>query len=1507
MQKKCAKRVYNALFIVFLLPFLSYAQNVRMVGPADMYARVVPGCDQVERGVKMPSHMLKVRHVAQPGIKNARSVVAKVDSKASQIPLAATASNAKLYGNLIYSSSMASTGDMSQVGYYSINPNTGAYTPVACNQSLSGAGTVVDGTAYVSYIEQILGMVFGIYTFVFDIESATITNVFVHDVKTYESYSINMAYDPLDRIIYSLNYSADAEYINLCTFDPVTGVYTPIAPAAEYLAMTFDDEGNLYVIDGTATVYKLDKETGKPGDVVAKVDFEPAFMQSACWSPLDKKIIWAASNEKSSKLIAIDPISGASEVLTSFSDVAEFTSLYTTDLLAPEDAPAAPKIAISYRESGSNTANYTVTAPVENVVGEKLDLSQAINTVFIIDGKNLTEKSLKPGETLSGSVILEEGKHALRAYSVNSAGRGLLASAYTYTGEDAPAGVQNLKTTMGSDRIVLTWDAPQIGVNGGWVNPSTLYYNVSRNGEVIAENVTECSYTDVLPSDMTAYVYAVTGYSRNKQGATVTTDRILFGDAIALPYSQIFDTPNSLDLYTIVDRNDDNNTWYYSESTKTIVYQYLYANPGDDYLITPALDLPSGRLVKAKVTVNAEGAKWPEAMEITVGPDCDPANHTVLYSNKNVNWETPQTVQTYFEVPTSGSYHIGVRVCSPANSYYLHVSGIEVENGPRLDAPKAVTNVTATPAGEGKLSATINFTAPTHAMNDKPLTGNLTVKAFRADGTPVGETSVAPGATGKITDNAAVNGTNVYTILAANASGDGDDVEVSCLCGYDVPAIVEELSVLTSADNMSAELSWDAPTVGANGGYIDANDLIYTIYKPIVDDAELNMVYVGETSQRSFKITADGERLQSYEYYVSARNIGGESDLSGCVVVLGKPYVLPFVERIPGKYFETSPWLIIGEGENSVTWGLGSVMQGASLTTPITAPDGGMAVCYDSEGGEGGVCSLKVPKITIAGMKSPYLYFSMYHYAGATASDKLTIKLTTDDANYATVVTKNVSGASGWVEYKVSLDAYKNNSWIGLLFEGEVSKGNCVCIDYVRVENDSEYDVTIQAVNQVAEVVLGNEATLEVDVLNNGSKSVAGYSLYLYVNDELLATHNESESLAAGSSRKHSMKVATTADMINKAEVVAQVTMSGDEVPGNDRATAQLVVKQPHLRVVTDLSGKGDYSLKNVTLSWSNPSILPDAFVDDFETYNAFSSSLRKYKLIDGDGEYTYSPDGGVEFPGYDEAKGFIVWQPSRTTPPMTSANWQPHSGNKCMIAFSTPNGAVDDWLISPQIIGGTIISFWAAIPTTQYGYETFEVLYSTTDREVSSFKVLDSITKSVTDWEKYTYMLPADAKYFAIRYTSVRIFALLIDDLSYIERGGGNTLSVQGYNIYCNGEKINQQPIPDTEYAYSSATASDALSFGVTVVYEEGESMMSNLLHFTSGVDAVEVADVVAYGIDDAVVVEHATGSPIEIYSIEGRLIRRVDSAMYREVVMMPQGVYIVRVKDYAAKVIVG
>ena len=106
------------------------------------------------------------------------------------------------------------------------------------------------------------------------------------------------------------------------------------------------------------------------------------------------------------------------------------------------------------------------------------------------------------------------------------------------------------------------------------------------------------------------------------------------------------------------------------------------------------------------------------------------------------------------------------------------------------------------------------------------------------------------------------------------------------------------------------------------------------------------------------------------------------------------------------------------------------------------------------------------------------------------------------------------------------------------------------------------------------------------------------------------------------------------------------------------------------------------------------------------------------------------------------------------------------YSGSYAFRFYYTSN--YPQYLISPELATSSYsisVSFWYKAHSTSYE-ESFQVGYSTTDAETSSFTFGDEVKTKSTDWQEYTTTCPAGTKYICIACTSNDKYCLYIDDL---------------------------------------------------------------------------------------------------------------------------------------------
>ena len=209
-----------------------------------------------------------------------------------------------------------------------------------------------------------------------------------------------------------------------------------------------------------------------------------------------------------------------------------------------------------------------------------------------------------------------------------------------------------------------------------------------------------------------------------------------------------------------------------------------------------------------------------------------------------------------------------------------------------------------------------------------------------------------------------------------------------------------------------------------------------------------------------------------------------------------------------------------------------------------------------------------------------------------------------------------------------------------------------------------------------------------------------------------------------------------------------------------------------------------------------------------------------------------------------------------------SSPNLMPYSGNKCLIAWYaniSMDGAQpynDDYLISPAIKGGTEMSFYLKKIDKNISGETYEIMYSTTTQEPSAFKVLTT-DEAPGDWQQIKVTMPTDARYFAIHYTGKLKDGIMVDDISYVPVL--YALSIDGFNIFHNGKKINEETVKSANFTDKNISE-ERHGYQVSVVYNLGESNASKIVYVDNTSDIENVAEL--------------KSNNYTIFSIDGKLI---------------------------------
>lgn len=374
-------------------------------------------------------------------------------------------------------------------------------------------------------------------------------------------------------------------------------------------------------------------------------------------------------------------------------------------------------------------------------------------------------------------------------------------------------------------------------------------------------------------------------------------------------WSQSFDDESSLDGFTLLNVNEDDGVWKWSEKRKVAMYNGdKCVNQADDWLITPALKLISDSVYSFKYLARSFSPEDKETLGIYIGKSADPECMTtvimgpqLLQSNEKLG-----KMMSYIRVPDSGEWYIGFHAMSEAAQGYLIVDDLEISPFCHSLSPSK-PEIAVAPGENGRISSDILAVAPTLDITGTKLGGTVNLVVLRQrhdhyDVTPCEcpvdtiwqKNGVEPGSQHIISDSSVAQGFYTYYIEASNESGTSPREAYNALVGTDIPGAVTNPSIVRNEQGI-VTLSWEAPKRGMNGGYIKKSDLTYSIEVT----AGNNWVALEDglsDCQYAFDLTQfESEVKELFQFRISAKNQFGVSEgVVSPFFTSGKPYALPY-------------------------------------------------------------------------------------------------------------------------------------------------------------------------------------------------------------------------------------------------------------------------------------------------------------------------------------------------------------------------------------------------------------------------------------------------------------------------------------------------------------------------------------------------------------------------------------------------------------------------------------
>ena len=246
-----------------------------------------------------------------------------------------------------------------------------------------------------------------------------------------------------------------------------------------------------------------------------------------------------------------------------------------------------------------------------------------------------------------------------------------------------------------------------------------------------------------------------------------------------------------------------------------------------------------------------------------------------------------------------------------------------------------------------------------------------------------------------------------------------------------------------------------------------------------------------------------------------------------------------------------------------------------------------------------------------------------------------------------------------------------------------------------------------------------------------------------------------------------------------------------------------------------------------VVLSWGSAYHAEEILLfDDVEghPYGAVNSpGSLGWHYIDGDGAPT-ATFNLLDFPNEGSPMAFVVLDDYLLVG--NQYNTTAHSGHRFFGSPYHSDVTNDDWIVSPELdfTEPFTFSFFARSFSNRFADEKFVAAYSLTDTNASSFIPLHSeAITTIAEWNEYSFMVPASAKYVAVHCVSHDQYMFCLDDFTI----RGRRTSGHPCNIYRDGMLI-ASGVTDSVYVDRYATEGEHC-YSITYICGNMESAHSD------------------------------------------------------------------------------
>jgi transposase-like protein len=437
-------------------------------------------------------------------------------------------------------------------------------------------------------------------------------------------------------------------------------------------------------------------------------DFSSGNLIANCWTPTaDANLLYSTSSG-----FAV----GTGSIRWNFFSSSSGTTLnFTSPVLTPVGAGMQVEFDVAGRSytggevdtvhlevSNNGGSSWTLVQTMTNQVGGLLNTAGSSTS-------NLTAPTA--GEWTSLAYAIPAGTDRVRFRGVSDFGNSVLIDNIAMTAAptcQAPTAVGVVPTLDGgtvswtctscTGTFIVEYGAPGFtpGTDGTAGMGGTIWTGAPVAGSpIVLTGLSSATAYSVYVRE----VCAGPDYSPNSTVANFTTSCASF----SIPFSEDFSSVTTPALPTCWSTDDVNGpsapTGFWRTATGAAGFtgayaQYGYATAigGNDWLMSPGLDLTGGTTYTITYKYAAQSASFPEQMDVYYGTSPVAAGMTdLIVDHGSFSFTTPSTVSYNITPGSTGVYHIGWHSYSLADEFNINLDDISVVEAPPCPDPTGVS------------------------------------------------------------------------------------------------------------------------------------------------------------------------------------------------------------------------------------------------------------------------------------------------------------------------------------------------------------------------------------------------------------------------------------------------------------------------------------------------------------------------------------------------------------------------------------------------------------------------------------------------------------------------------------------------------------------------------------------------------------------------------------------------------------------------------------------------